>query len=144
MGDVAPSAPHTAAVVAALEAAGVLVGRATAPEGGGWQGEPGHSPYVPYAVIYPSPGVPDGNVAEPVAYLDYTAQINCWGADADQAETCADQVRAPLIGKRLTVPGRSCYPVQQPPGSPPTARIDTPPPPEFRAVVEIAFRSQAV
>ncbi|GAA0403070.1 hypothetical protein GCM10009530_63820 [Microbispora corallina] len=142
--DLAPSTPHTDAVVAALQAAQIVVGRAEHPEGGGWQGEPYDSTYVPYAVLYPSPGVPDGSVAEPLEYLDYSAQINCWGATAGQAETCADQVRAALIGKRLTLPGRRCYRVQTPPGSPPIARVDTPPPPEYRAVVEIAFRSQAL
>ncbi|MFI7630270.1 tail completion protein gp17 [Microbispora rosea] len=140
---IAASGPHTDAVLAALEAAEVLVGRSVSPPGGGWQGEPGHSDYVPYAVVYPSPGVPDGNIAEPLTYLDYSAQISCWGTTASQVEVVADQVRAALVGKRLTVPGRSTYPVQQPPGSVPVQRFDQPPPAVFRAVVEIAFRSQA-
>ena len=140
---IAASAPHTTAVLAALQEAGILAGHAVAPNGGGWQGEPGRSDYVPYAVVYPSPGVPDGNIAEPHEYLDYTAQINCWGLTASQVEKLADQVRAALVGRRLTVPGRTCYPVQQPPGSVPVARFDQPPPAEYRAVVEIAFRSQA-
>lgn len=139
---VAASAPHTAAVLATLQTAGILAGHAVAPDGGGWQGEPGRSTYVPYAVVYPSPGVPDGNVSEPHEYLDYSAQINCWAATADQAERLADQVRAALVGRRLTVPGRSTYPVQQPPGSVPVARFDQPPPATYRAVVEITVRSQ--
>ncbi|OPG13625.1 hypothetical protein [Microbispora sp. GKU 823] len=140
---IAPSAPHTAAVLAALEEAGIVAGRAVKPDGGGWAGEPGHSDYVPYAVVYPSPGVPDGNIAEPLEYLDYSAQISCWGTTEEQVEMFADDVRAALIGRILSVPGRSCYRVQQPPGSPPVQRFDQPPPAEYRAVVEIAFRSQA-
>ena len=141
---IAATTPHTDAVVAALEEAHILVGRAVHPDGGGWQGNPGNSNYVPYSVVYPMSGSPDGNPAEPLAYLDYSAQISCWGHTATQAEAEADKVRAALIGKRLTVPGRRCYPVYPPPGSaPPIRRNDSPPPVEYLAVVEIAFRSQA-
>jgi len=139
----APSRPHTDAVVAALEDAGILTGRGEHPSGGGWQGEPGRSTYIPYVVVYPFPGREDGNIAEPYEYLDYRAQISCWGATAVQTEMLADRVRAALIGKRLPVPGRSSYPVGQVPGSrPPTSRVDVPPP-EYHAVVEITFRTKA-
>ncbi|WP_326642871.1 hypothetical protein OG884_05770 [Streptosporangium sp. NBC_01755] len=138
---IAPTAPHTDAVVAAIAAIPMPVERAKKPAGGGWQGDPGTSDYVPYAVVYPSPGVPDGNEAEPLEYLDYSAQINIWGITEPQAERVADLVRAALIGRRLTVAGRSTYRVQTP-GGPPIRRDDSVQPSTYLAVVEIAFRSQ--
>lgn len=138
---VAPSTPHTAAVVAAIAAIPMLVGRSTKPSGAGWQGNPGTSTYVRYAVVFPSQGTPDGNVSEPLEYLDYTAQINVFGATETQAEDAADDVRAALIGQRLTVAGRSTYRVQTP-GGPPVIKDESVAPPVFMAVVEIAFRSQ--
>lgn len=137
---IAPAAPHTDAVVAAI-APVMLVGRSGKPSGGGWSGNPGTSTYVRYAVVYPSPGVPDGNEAEPLEYLNYSAQINVFGVSHAQAEAASDAVRAALIGQRLAVAGRSTYPVQTP-GGPNIIRDDSVPPPIFMAVVEIAFRSQ--
>ncbi|MET9339275.1 hypothetical protein [Nonomuraea sp. NPDC003804] len=139
---IAPAAPHTAAVVGEIAAIPMLVGRATKPAGAGWQGAPGSSNYVRYAVVYPSPGVPDGNEAEPLEYLDYSCQINVFGASEAQAESAADDIRTALIGKRLTVVGRTTYRVQTP-GGPPAFRDDSVNPPVYMAVVEIEFRSQA-
>ncbi|MER7213213.1 hypothetical protein ABT340_39635 [Streptosporangium sp. NPDC000239] len=130
-------------MVAAITAAGVLVGRGVFPSGAGWSGNPGSSNYVPYAVVYPSPGVADGNTAEPLEYLDYSGQINCFGVTQDQAVQVADTVRGALIGRRLTVVGRSTYPVTSP-GGPPVRPDNSVVPPVHMATVEIAFRSQAV
>lgn len=137
---IAPTAPHTDAVMAAL-APVILAGRSSKPDGGGWQGEPGRSNYVAYAVVYPSLGVADGNEAEPLEYLDYSAQINLWGITVDQVEAVADRVRVALIGRRLAVAGRSTYRVQSP-GGPPVRRDEAAQPPLYQAVVEIEFRSQ--
>lgn len=138
---IAPAIPHTDAVVAAIAAVPILVGRGRKPDGAGWQGNPGTSSYVRYAVVYAFGPTPDGNVAEPLEYLDYKAQINVFGATEGQAEGGADDVRSALIGRRLAVTGRSTYPVQTP-GGPPTRRDESVTPPTYMAVVEIAFRSQ--
>lgn len=143
--ELAAAAPHTTALIELLESAGILAGRGEHPEGGGWQGEPGRSDYIPYVVVYPFPGSPDGNTAEPYEYLDYKAQVSCWGATAVHVEEFADRVRGALIGKRLTVPGRSSYPIGTPPGAGrPVARVDQVQPPEYHAVVEITARTQAL
>jgi hypothetical protein len=115
---IAPAIPHTDAVVAAIAAVPILVGRGRKPDGAGWQGNPGTSSYV-----------------------RYEAQINVFGATDGQAEGGADDVRSALIGRRLAVTGRSTYPVQTP-GGPPTRRDESVTPPTYMAVVEIAFRSQ--
>jgi hypothetical protein len=133
--------PHTDAVVAAISAIPMLVGRTIKPAGGGWTGTPGSSTYVRYAVVYPSPGSPDGNLAEPYEYLDYSAQVNIFGATASQAEGAMDAVRSALIGQRLTVVGRATYPVQFV-GGPPVIRDDSVTPAVFMAAVEIAFLTQ--
>jgi hypothetical protein len=112
------------------------------PAGSGWQGTPGSSSYVRYAVVYPSPGTPDGNAAEPYEYLDFEAQINVFGATATQAGDAADDVRQALIGRRLVVAGRSSYHADAPPGQTPLFRDDTVPVPVYMAVIEIVFRSQ--
>lgn len=139
----APAAPHTDAVVAAIAATGMPVGRGEKPANSGWSGNPGTSTYRRYAVVYPSSGVPDGNTAEPLEYLNYSAQINVFGATQTQAEQAADSVRGALIGRRLTVAGRSTYPVQSP-GGPPTRPDNSVPPAVHMAVVEIEFRSQPI
>lgn len=139
---IAPATPHTTAVVTAIAAIPMLVDRAKQPAGSGWQGTPGSSTFLRYAVVYPSLGIPDGNVAEPLEYLDYAAQINVFGATETQAEDAADDVRAALIGRRLTVAGRSTYRVQAPPGQVRIIRDDTVPTPVYMAVVEIIFRTQ--
>ena len=139
---VAPSMPHTDAVVAAIADIPMLVDRAKKPAGGGWQGSPGTTSFVRYAVVYPSPGFPDGNISEPYEYLNYQAQINIFGASPTQAGDGADDVRAALIGQRLTVAGRSTYRVQAPPGQRPMIRDDSVSTPVYMAVVEIEFISQ--
>ncbi|MFI7113958.1 hypothetical protein ACIBK9_47110 [Nonomuraea sp. NPDC050227] len=139
---VAPSTPHTDAVVEAIAAIPMLVDRAKLPSGAGWQGTPGSSSFVRYAVVYPFPGTPEGNTAEPYEYLNYQAQISIFGATATQAERGFDDVNAALIGRRLDVAGRSTYPVQAPPGQRPLRRDDSLPTPVYMAVVEIQFKSQ--
>lgn len=108
---VAAARPHTDAVVAALEAAALLVGRGQQPAGSGWQGEPGQSEHVGYVVVYPSPGLTDGNIADPHEYLDYTVQATCVAATQEGAEAVMDLVKSALVGARLAVAGRSSYPV---------------------------------
>jgi hypothetical protein len=138
---VAAATPHTDAVLAAIRAIPMLAERGIKPATGGWQGNPGTSTFLRYAVVWPSPGVPDGNLAEPLEYLDYTAQINVYGATATQSEQAADAIRAALIGRRLTVAGRTTYRVQSDGGAP-LIRDDGATPALYMAVVEIKVRSQ--
>lgn len=137
---VAPARPHTNAVVLALQAAGLLVGRGQKPAGSGWQAEPGASSFVAYAVVYPSPGMTDGDLCDPHEYLDYRVQVTCVAASQEGAESIADRVKAALVGVRLTVTGRSLYPFQLDSSSPAT-RDDAVSPPVHYAIVQLACRS---
>lgn len=109
-----PTAPHTEGVAAALEASGLAVGRGQAPEGAGWQGEPGRSSFVPYAVLWPSPGAtPDADARclnEPHLSLVYACQLTIVGATQPQAEYAADTAKQALVGQRVPVAGRSTHP----------------------------------
>lgn len=137
---VAASRPHTDAVKAHLEAAGLLVGRGGKPAGSGWQGEPGASDFVGYVVLFPSPGMTDGDLCDPHSYLDYQVQATCVAGTQEGAEAVADRVRAALIGVRLTVPGRSLY-YFQPVSSSPATRDDGVAPPVHYAVEQFSCRS---
>lgn len=143
----APARPHTDAAVAAIEAvvsaraSQVLVGRGEQPPGSGWQGEPGESEFRPYAVVYPSPGVPDGSVADPVEYLDYRAQATCVAATQEGAEAVADLVRTAWVNAPLPITGRTSYPGQAD-GERPASRDDTASPPLHYAVLVVSWRTQ--
>lgn len=136
----APGRPHTDAVVAALEAAGVLVGRGEEPSGAGWQGEPGASQFTPYVVLYPTPGMGDGDLADPNTYLDYACQATCVAATQEGAEAAADIAKT-IVGQRLAVAGRSlAYPVELLLARP-AQRDDTVTPPVHYAVLQLGFRT---
>lgn len=138
---VAPSRPHTDAVVAALDAVDFLIGRGEQPEGSGWQGEPGQSEFKAYGVLFPSPGRPDGNTADPHEYLDYTVQVTIVAATQEGAEAGADIVKTTLVGLRLDIAGRSSYPGQLLLDRPVT-RDDAVSPPLHYAVLQLGFRTQ--
>jgi hypothetical protein len=135
----APGRPHTDAVVAALEATGLLVGRGEEPPGAGWQGEPGASVFEAYAVLYPSPGMPDGDLADPNEYIDYSCQATCVAATQEGAEAVADIVKT-LVGTRPTVAGRYAYPVYLILDRP-ASRDDKVKPVVHYVIVQIAFRT---
>lgn len=135
----APSRPHTDALEAALAGAGVLVGRGGRPDGGGWQAEPGDSPFRGYAVLYPGAGIPDGDLVDPREYLDYRCQVTCVAGTSEGAEAVADKVKT-LVGQRLTVAGRSAYPVDLTLDRP-AARDDSVAPPVHYLVLELAYRT---
>lgn len=135
----APGRPHTDAVVAALTATGLLVGRGEEPAGAGWQGEPGASVFEPYAVLYPSPGMPDGDLADPNEYIDYSCQATCVAATQEGAEAVADIVKT-LVGQRLAVTGRQSYFVELKLDRP-ASRDDSVKPVVHYAIVQIAFRT---
>lgn len=139
---VAAARPHTDAVVAALEIVGVKVGRGEKPVDAGWQGQEGDSVHVPYAVVYPTPGSTDGNIAEPFEYLDYMVQINCVGATQAAAEAVADIAKTTLVGRRLAVVGRSSYPGVLELDRRPATRDDTALPSAHMSVLQISWRTQ--
>jgi hypothetical protein len=111
----AEARPHTDAAVKAIEdlveaqASTVLVGRGVPPPGSGWQGEPGISVFRPFVVVYPSPGSPDGSLAEPMEYLDYSAQATCVSASSEAVESVVDLVKVAWVNAPIPVPGRFCY-----------------------------------
>lgn len=137
---VAAARPHTDAVVACLEDAGLLVGRGEKPLGAGWQGSPGASVFVPYVVLWPSPGDTAGDLCDPHEYLDYMVQATCIGSTQEGAEAVADAVKIALVGVRLMVPNRSLYPFQITLDRPVT-RDDTVAPTLHFAVLQLACRS---
>lgn len=137
----APASPHTDAFLAALADAGIPAGRGEAPAGAGWQGEPGRSPFVPYAVLFPSAAATDGDLARPHAYLDYEVQITVVGVTAEQTERLLDRVRAALVGRQLPVPGRSSYRVQLAEGGRPVTRDDQVTPAEYYASAMFSLRT---
>lgn len=138
---VAPARPHTDAVAAALENAGLAVGRGRKPVGAGWQGQEDDSDHIPYAVVYPTPGTTDGNIAEPYEYLVYTVQVTCVAARQEGAESVADTAKTALVGQRLNVTGRSSYPGELLVDRPAT-RDDTVIPSEHYAVLQVRWRTQ--
>lgn len=143
----APARPHTDAAVAAIQAvvsaqaSQILVGRGEQPDGSGWQGEPGTSVFRPYVVVYPTPGTPDGSVADPVEYLDYQAQATCVAATQEGAEAVADLVKTAWVNAPLPVAGRTSYTGETQTDRPAT-RDDTTSPPVHYAVLVVAWRTQ--
>lgn len=136
----AASRPHTDALTAALAGAGLATGRGQEPDGAGWQAEPGASDFVPYAVVYPSPGMPDGDLADPNEYLDYAAQITCVAGSSEGAEAAADIAKT-LVGQRLAIDGRALsYPVTLLLDRP-AQRDDAVTPPLHYAVLQLGFRT---
>lgn len=139
---VAPSRPHSDAVVTELTEAGMLVGRGKQPPGSGWQGTPGSSAFKSYVVLYPSSGVPDGNVADPNTYLDYSFQLTCVASTSEGAESVADRAKAALVGRVLDVAGRAAYPVYVT-ADPIGRRDDAVSPPLHYQTPVFRFRTQA-
>lgn len=136
----APGRAHTDAVVAALTDADVLVGRGGPPVAGGWAGEPGASAFRGYVVLYPSPGMTDGDLADPHEYLDYAFQATCVAATQEGAEAVTDALKTALVGRILTVTGRYAYPVYMT-LSRPAERDDDVSPPVHYTVTLLAFRT---
>ncbi|WP_325594286.1 hypothetical protein [Iamia sp.] len=120
-----PSArAHTAGVIAALEAAGLQVGRGVAPAGV----DP------PYVVVHAGGlSVLDGPVSGSHADASPTMHVVCVGETADQAEWGRDKAAAALLGI-VTVAGRSRLHPPELEASQPVRRDDDRSPPIFEAV----------
>lgn len=132
---------HTDGVEAMAADADLLLGRGEAPEAGGWQGEPGASTFTTYAVLFPTPGLYDGDLADPTAYFDYAAQFTCIGKNQEGAEAVADLVKATYVDTPLVVAGRASYRGQLLVERPVT-RDDSTAPPLHYAVLQITWRTQ--
>jgi hypothetical protein len=122
--------PHTVGVRDALEAADLVVGVAEAPEGGGWQGAPGASPFVAYVVVWPQTTILDGTLAEAEIDGAIAYQLSAWAATREGAERTADLARVAV--KDTTVTGRHVIRVAHDVGMGVT-RDDTLQPPLFHA-----------
>lgn len=113
MSYVAPArAPHTTGLVAYLTAETALpVGDGKAPADGGWEGQPGISPFVAYLVVHSIPGgAIDGTLGEPHLDLDGIWQVNAHGGDRLSCEIAQDLARAQLLTSpppAITVAGRT-------------------------------------
>lgn len=144
----ASSRTHTDAAVLAIEALAtlegspLLVGRGVQPGESGWQGDPGELSFRPYVVVFPSPGVPYGALADPVEYLDYRAQATCVGATQEGAEAVADLVKAAWVNAPLPISGRFSYRGQMIVDNP-IIRDDADAPPVHYAVLQVIWRTQA-
>lgn len=107
-------ATHAKEILAVLRAAGQaasptwLVGDAVVPDGAGWQGTPGQSNYVGYALFSDiSGGMWDGSMADPEEDPTAVYQANCTGATPGQARNIADDVRQSVRSLlHTTVDGR--------------------------------------
>ena len=132
---------HTTAIVAALASgAGVAVGDGQRPDGGGWQGAEGHSPFAGYVVVYPISAGFDGPLADTHADSAAVWQTTCVGATRQQAQHIADTARSWLLanGRTVTIAGYGVAQVAYDGGGD-VRRDDTTKPPLFYAVDRYRF-----
>lgn len=119
---------HTDAVIAALEAAGLVVGDAEAPT----DVDPREDPYV---VVYPIAGRESfgtsrsGSLEEPFEDAELVYQVTCAGGSRKEVEWLADKVEVLLDG--VTVAGRRIHVV--PEMNPGVTRTSNETPPIFEA-----------
>lgn len=110
---------HSAAVIAALEAADLAVGLGQKPEGAGTK----------YAVLSTFGDVEPSSVSEPYGAFIWTGQLMCVGQGPEQAEWVSDRARSVLLGP-LSITGRTWISVSHEPG-PPLQRDEDVNPPLF-------------
>lgn len=111
---------HTTAFVAALDTAGVIVGDAGAPVKPtkfAWQGTPGRSTFLPYAVVYELDQTFDGGLGCSDSDSDFSWQVTCVGSTRAECSGVRHAVNTALIGQSLTVAGRSVLRVRSDGGS---------------------------
>jgi hypothetical protein len=125
--------PHTAAVVSALATAGLRVGQGEAPDGSGWEGEPGASTFRAYVVLFPlSGGIRDGLADDPEMDARLLYQATCVASTQPACELLLDRVSQalPFNGSTLTISGRAVVNVRHDFGSAQVRRDDEPEPGE--------------
>lgn len=102
---------HTDGVIAELEAVGLIVGDARGdgdghPDGGGWQGPPGDSPFKAYVVLRRlGGGRLNGTLADPNEDSSFFYEIKSIGPSREGAERTADTARTVMLA-RPTIAGR--------------------------------------
>lgn len=110
--------PHTAAVIALLQAA--LPAAVTVHDG-----DVPDTPGQTYVAVYDDAGnLSATSLAAVTDYIAQTVQVTCVGTTPAQARMVLDAVRAALIDQRPTVAGRSCWRIAQQDGMPTVARDD--------------------
>src|SRR4051794_3881922 len=98
--------PHATAIVAAINDGGLLARSGAVPDGAGWQGDPGKSPFEIYAVVWPLGPIFGGSLENPDEEVDALYQVSCWGNSVEAALHAFDLASAAIIGRQVTVPNR--------------------------------------
>ncbi len=90
------------------------------------------TPARQYALVYFYIETPDGLIAPDKVRLssdsdviDARAYVHCVGPDAVAARAISGRVRTAVLNRRLTIPGRVCFPIRWREGSPPRRDEDT-------------------
>lgn len=89
--------PHTAALVAALVAAGLEAAAGEVPSDAGWQGTPGQDDFVPYAMVFGASEILSGPAAAPDDDGELVRQVTYVGESHEQAEWARDVGRAAVL-----------------------------------------------
>lgn len=98
----------TEAIIAALTAAGLIVGDGKKPAGGGWAGVAGQSNFNGYVVVHPVGATDiDGTIDDPSDDVWPIHQITAYGANRAQCEEVADDARAAMLAASLIAVGRN-------------------------------------
>lgn len=99
--------PVTEAIIAALTAAGLVVGDGEKPELGGWTGTPGESDFNGYVVVHPIGATEiDGTLDNPSDDVWPLHQLSSYGAVRAQCEQIADTARTVMLTVPIVVVGR--------------------------------------
>lgn len=101
--------PHTSALIAALEEAGVVVvGQGTEDPPHGWQDGPGVGRFIPFVTVAAFfGGRRFGTLEQPAEDASLLYGFRCVSATRRACEQVFDQVTAAVDGVMLDVPGRS-------------------------------------
>lgn len=114
-----------------------MVGYGVKPAAGGWQtaGTPTPSTvFKGYAVIWAGQSTSGEGTAVDAATDGVQGwQVSTFGSTAEQADAIRDRCRTALLGKRLTLAGRSCDPVRYSDGQNVVRDDDVSPPVYFAA-----------
>lgn len=124
--------PHTAAVVTALQAQGLLVGEGEVPAGAGWQGVPEDSEFAGFVIVWPiSGGTREGGLDNPEGRARLLYEFQCIAAKQAACERLVDRVSVGMQAPNLTVAGRHIDRVWHDFGSSQVRRDDDPEPGEI-------------
>lgn len=116
--------PHTAAILAVLQATSVLFDRGERPVGACWQGAEGTSKFKPYGILHTVDATFEGPVSDSEADLVGVWQVTAVGATQAQAEKVADVARTALRTAVISVAGRTITRVRcEPAGSRPDRTV---------------------